>query len=233
MKRLTVVTAAVTALALATAPAFADDNKGKSKDAAKQVSIELNGTVASVVDTNTVTVLVKAASQSHDLKALTRTLRDTTVTVKSDTNTVVKRGGTTVKLGNLLVGDKVNVRAKCVAGTPVVCVASRVTASAPVVKPLHLNLDVRGVVVSNASGVLGVVVVSAEAGDDNKFKAKSILGTTVTFQTDTATVVTKAGAAVTVASLVGAPAVTVSATCTAAVPAVCTAKRITVIVPTA
>lgn len=236
MKRLTIVTAAVTALALATAPAFADDNKGKAEGKAKQTSVELNGTVATVVDTNTVTVLVKAASQPKALKALTKTLKDATVVVKSDTNTVVKRGGATVKLGALVVGDKVNVRANCAAaGTPVVvtCVASRVTAvAAPAPKPLHLGLEVTGVVVSNASGVLGVVVTRADAGDDNKFKEKALLGTTVTFQTDSATVVTKAGAAVTVASLVGFPAVSVQATCTATTPAVCTAKRITVIVPT-
>ena len=232
MKRLTVVTAAVTALALATAPAFADDNKGKENKSSKPVSIEINGTVATVVDTNTVTVLVKAASQPKELKALTKTLKDTTITVKSDTNTVVKRNGATVKLGNLIVGDKVNLRGNCTAGAPVVCVASRVTA-VPVPAPkLHLNLEARGVVVSNAAGVLGVVVTNAEAGDDNTFKAKGILGTTFTFQTDSTTVVTKSGANVTVASLIGNPAVNIVATCTAATPAVCTAKRITVIVPT-
>lgn len=236
MKKLTIVTAAVTALALATAPAFADDNKGKAKGHAKQTSVEINGTVASVVDTNSVTVLVKAASQPKELKALTKTLKNVTVVVKADTATVVKRGGATINLGALIVGDKVNVRAKCVAaGTPVVvtCVASRVTAAAaPAPKPLHLGLEVTGVVVSNASGVLGVVVTKADAGDDNKFKEKAIVGTTVTFQTDSATVVAKAGATATVASLVGFPAVSVVGTCTAATPAVCTAKRITVIVPT-
>ena len=233
MKRLTIVTAAVTALALATAPAFADDNKGKATGQAKQVSVEINGTVASVVDTNTVTVLVKSVSQPEGLKAVTKVLKNTTVTVKSDTTTVVKRGGATVKLGNLVVGDKINLRAKYMAGPPVFFLASRVNASAaPAPKPLHLGLSVTGVVVSNASGVLGVVVTKADAGDDNKFKEKALVGTTVTFLTDTATVVTKAGATVTVASLVGFPAVSVQSTCTAATPAVCTAKRITVIVPT-
>lgn len=238
MKRLTVVTAAVTALALATAPAFADDNKGKANGLAKQVSVEINGTVAAVVDTNTVTVLVKAASQPKELKALTKTLRGATITVTADTATVVKRGGAVIKLGALLVGNKVNIRAKCGAtGTPAVltCVASRVTAAAgPTPKPdnQHLGLAVTGVVVSNASGVLGVVVTKADAGDDNTFEEKAIVGTTFTFQTDSATVVTKAGATVTVASLIGFPAVSVVSTCTAATPAVCTAKRITVIVPT-
>jgi len=230
MKRLTVVTAAVTALALASAPAFADDNKGKGEGLKKQTAIEINGTVASIVDTSTVTVVVKAASQPKALKSLTRTLKDATITVKSDTRTVVKRGGTVTTLGGLTVGDKVNLRATCAAGTPVVCVASRVTAT--VVKQ-HLGLAVRGVVVSNAAGVLGVVVTGAESGDDNTFKTKTIVGTTFTFQTDSATVVTKAGATVTVASLTGFPAVNVQATCTAATPAVCTAKRITVIVPAA
>jgi hypothetical protein len=230
MKRLSVAAATIAALVLASAPALADDNKGKGEGHKKQTAIEINGTVASVVDTSTVTVLVKAASQPKALKSLTKTFKDATITVKSDTNTVVKRGGTVTTLGALTVGDKVNLRATCVAGTPVVCVASRVTA---VAVKLHLGLGVRGVVVSNAAGVLGVVVTSADAGDDNTFKERAILGTTFTFQTDTATVVTKAGAAVTVASLTGFPAVNVQATCTAATPAVCTAKRITVIVPTA
>jgi hypothetical protein len=230
MKRLSVAAATIAALVLASAPALADDNKGKGEGHKKQTAIEINGTVASVVDTSTVTVLVKAASQPKALKSLTKTFKDATITVKSDTNTVVKRGGTVTTLGALTVGDKVNLRATCVAGTPVVCVASRVTA---VAVKLHLGLGVRGVVVSNAAGVLGVVVTSADACDDNTFKERAILGTTFTFQTDTATVVTKAGAAVTVASLTGFPAVNVQATCTAATPAVCTAKRITVIVPTA
>lgn len=230
MKRLSVAAATIAALVLASAPALADDNKGKGEGLKKQAAVEINGTVASIVDTSTVTVLVKAASRPKALKSLTKTLKDTTITVKSDTNTVVKRDGTVTTLGALTVGDKVNLRATCVAGTPVVCVASRVTA---VSVKLHLGLGVRGVVVSNAAGVLGVVVTSADAGDDNTFKERAILGTTFTFQTDTATVVTKAGATVTVASLTGFPAVNVQATCTAATPAVCTAKRITVIVPTA
>lgn len=234
MKRMTVVTAAVTALALASAPAFADDNKGEGKGLAKQVSIEVNGTVASIVDTNTVTVLVKEASQPKELKALAKTLKDTTITVKSDTTTVVKRNGAVVKLNGLTVGDRVNLRAKCVAGTPVVCVASRVTAvPAPAPKPLHLNIAIKGVVVSNASGVLGVVVTNAEFDRDVTLKAKAVLGTTFTLQTDTSTVVTKAGAPITVAALTGFPAVSVQGSCTNATPAVCTAKRITVIVPTA
>lgn len=234
MKRLNIVVAAVAALALASTPAFADDDKGKAKGLAKQTSVEVNGTIASVVDTSTVTVLVKAASQPKALKALTKTLKDATITVKSDTKTVVKRGGATVKLGSLVVGDKVNVRATCaVTGNPatVVCVASRVYATAVKVEPKHVGIEVRGVVVSNASGVLGVVVTGAEVGDDNTFKAKAILGTTFTFQTDSSTVVTKAGAAVTVASLTGFPAVNVTGTCTVATPAVCTAKKISVILP--
>lgn len=234
MKRLTGVIAAVMALALVGGPALADDDKNKNKDRDKQTSVEINGTVASVVDTSTVTVLVKAASQPKALKALTKTLKDATITVKSDTKTVVKRGGKTVVLGALAVGDKVNVRATCsLVGTPatVVCVASRVYATAVKVEPKHVGIGVRGVVVSNASGVLGVVVTSAEVGDDNTFKAKAILGTTFTFQTDSTTVVTKAGATVTVASLTGFPAVNVTGTCTIATPAVCTAKKITVILP--
>lgn len=230
MKRLSVAAAAIAALVLASAPAFADENKGRGEGLKKQTAVEINGTVASVVDTSTVTVFVKAASQPKALKVLTRALRDATITVKSDTKTVVKRGGTVTTLGALTVGDKVNLRVTCVVGTPIVCVASRVTA---VAVKLHLGLAVRGVVVSNAAGVLGVVVTSADAGDDLSFKERAILGTTFTFQTDSATVVTKAGATVTVASLIAFPAVNVQATCTAATPAVCTAKRISVIVPTA
>ncbi len=233
MKRFTIVTAAVTALALATAPAFADNNKDHDGKKPVAASIEIVGTVKTVVDTSTVTVFVAENSDSHISKTLARALHHAIVTVKSDSTTVVKRGGTAAAFTTIAVNDRVNLRATCVAGTPIVCTASRIYAMAPVVKPLRLNLGVRGVVISNAAGVLGVVVTNEpEVGSDNTFKGKTILGTTVTIQTDTATVVSKAGAAVTVASLTGFPAVSVQAICTPTTPAVCTAKRITVIVPT-
>ena len=235
MKRLGVATAAILAIALTTAPAFADDkSKGKSDDKGKaRQSVELVGAIASVVDTSTVTVTIKGAAESKTLRSLTKSMKDATVTVKADTNTVVKKAGATVALGSLLVGDRVNVRATCVAGSPIVCTASRVTAvAAPAPKPLQLGLTLRGVVVSNTSGTLGVVATNVEAGKDNTFKENALKGLTVSVLTDSSTVVTKAGATQTVASLTAFPAVTVTATCTQATPAVCTAKRITVIVPT-
>lgn len=238
MKRIGIV-AAVTALALASAPAFADDNKGKGKQEDKKSpaasQVEINGTVASVVDTNTVTVLVKASGQPKALKALTKTLKDTTITVKSDTNTVVKKGGKTIALGALAIGDKVNLRAKCTAGTPVVCVASRVTAAAaptpkpsPSVKPA--TLEVRGVATAVVGSAITVVVTSADGSDSLGIKDDALRGTTITFQTDTATVVTKAGANVALNTLVNNP-VTVWANCTTSPSLACTAKRIAVIVP--
>ena len=233
MKRLTIVTAAVTALALASAPAFADNKGHDDHKQTGPAAIEIVGTVKSVVDTSTVTVYVAESSDSHISKALHKAMDHAIVTVKSDSATVVKRGGVAAAFTTIAVNDRVNLRATCVAGTPIICTASRIYAMAPVVKPLRLNLSVRGVVVSNAVGVLGVVVTNEpEVGSDNTFKGKTILGTTVTIHTDTATVVTKAGAAVTVASLTGFPAVSVQAICTPTTPAVCTAKRITVIVPT-
>lgn len=236
MRRLGIL-AAATALVLASAPAIADTRAtDKNKDEAAKAAFEINGFVKNVVDTGTVTVTVKTVSQSKATKTLAKAILTAgVVTVKSDTSTVVKRGGKTVSLGSLGVGDKVNLRGVCTAGSPIVCVASRVTATAaptPKPSPLHLGLTVRGVALTNASGVVGVMVVSAETGDDNPLKAAAIRGTVVNFQTDTSTVVMKSGSPITLAALTVPAAVIVQASCTQTSPTVCTAKRITVIVPT-
>lgn len=235
MKKLTLATATIAALLLTSAPAIAsDNNQGAGNDRNKNTQsgvIEVVGVVKSVLDTSTVTVSVKETSDARATKDLTRAMRNATITVKADSATVVVRSGVAAAFTTVAVNDRVNMRVRCVAGAPIVCVAKRITATVP---KLHLGLNLRGVVVSNTAGLLGVAVVALpEVGNDNTFKAKALLGTLVTLHTDSATVVTKAGAAVTVASLVNFPVVNVQATCTTAIPAVCTAKRIAVIVPSA
>ena len=235
MKRLTVAAATIASLVLAGAPALAaDSNQGSGNDTNKKnVSgiIQFVGTVKSVVDTATITVLVSETTDAKATKDITKAMRRATVVVKADSATVVTRAGVTAPFTAIAVKDRVNVRARCTLGTPIVCLAKRVNAFPP---KLHLGLAVRGTVVSNTAGVLGVVVVVPGAiGDDSALKARAIIGTTLSFQTDTKTVVTKAGATVTVASLTGFPAVNVSGSCTATTPVVCTARRIIVLVPTA
>lgn len=235
MKKFTLAAATIAALVLTSAPAIAaDSNQGAGNDNNKNTTsgiIEVVGTVKSVVDSATVTVLVSETSDAKATKALTLAMRKATITVKADSMTVVLRAGVTAPFTTVAVNDRVNMRVRCVAGTPIVCVAKRISATPP---KLHLGFNLRGVVVSNTAGLLGVAVVTMpEVGDDNTFKAKAVLGTVVSLRTDSATVVTKAGTTVAVASLVNYPVVTVQATCTTATPAVCTAKRIAVIVPSA
>lgn len=237
MKRLSIAVAAVTALALTAGPAFADDNKNgndhKNKPA-KVVTYEIGGTIATLAAPN-LTVKVKNVSMGDEGRQVAKAiLGAASLTVSTDTNTVINRG-TAKTFASLMVGDRVQLRATCTL-TPLSCKALRINASpAPVVQPpaLHLNFDVTGVVIANTGTALTLVVTRAGTGDDLTLKAKSLLGTQFNVLTDTTTVVTKAGAAVTIASLTGFPAVNMAGTCTQATPAVCTAKRITVIVPTA
>lgn len=234
MKRTSIAALAIAALAIAgTQAAYADDNnQGKGKNT--QQLVELTGTIKAL-SAPSVTVTVKNASMSDKTRAIAQAiLRAGVVTFGTDTNTVIKRGSAST-FASLTVGDKVELRAKCTL-TPLTCVATRINAAAapaPKPTPLHLGFALEGVVTANSGTQLTVVVVRAGAGDDNPLKPKAILGTPYNVMTDTSTVVTKAGVASTVSALINFPAVNVSGTCTNATPTVCTAKRITVIVPTA
>jgi hypothetical protein len=240
MKKTSIAVLAVAALALAgTQAAFADDNnQGKAKGKTTQLLVEATGTIKALAAPS-ITVTLKTASMSDKTRAVAQAmLRAGVVTFGTDTNTVFKRG-TANTFASLAVGDKVELRAKCTL-TPLTCVATRVIAApAPTPKPapLHLGFALEGVVTGNSGSALTVVVVRASAGDDNPLKPKSILGTAFNVLADTSTAVVKAGVTTTglaaVATVTPYAAVNVSGTCASTLPIVCTAKRITVIVPTA
>ena len=226
-------TAAVAAASLAIAPAFADNGKANNNprnDRAKVVRniVQVNGTLAGV-SANAVTVTVKTASMSDATRDIAnQMLAAKSVQIAVNASTVVKRG-TASGLASLVVGDRVSVRATCTNG-PLACTAIHIGASpAPVVLP---TFSARGVVVGNTGGTVTMVVTNANTSATNPIKGGSLLGTQFTVSTDTATAVA-GGSATSVATIPNYAAVQVSGTCATTTPATCTAKRITVIVPTA
>lgn len=239
MKRTSIAALAVAVLALSgTQAAFADDNHhGKGKQT--QQLIEVTGTIKALAAPN-IAVTVRTASMSDRTRTIARAmLRAVVVNFGTDTNTVIRRGNAN-NFPSLVIGDKVELRAKCTL-TPLTCLATRVTAApapAPRPSPLHLGFALEGVVTANSGTQFNVVVVRASAGDDTALKPRSILGTPYTVFADTTTAVLRGGGLVgtgfaAVSTVTPYAAVNVSGTCTSTLPVICTAKRITVIVPTA
>ncbi|MHB0929228.1 MAG: hypothetical protein ACYC3W_10090 [Candidatus Nanopelagicales bacterium] len=241
MKRTSIAALTVAVLALAgTQAAVAADhknNQGKDKGRAQQQLVEVNGTIRALAAPS-ITVAVKTASRGEGTRAFAAALLNAhSFTFATDTNTAIRRGNAK-GFASLVVGDKVQLRARCTA-TPLTCVATRVNAAAapaPKPAPLHLGFAITGVVIAPAAPVAGstltVVVVRASDGEDNPLLPKTILGKQFPINTDTATAVYSGDLASSFSALVNFPAVTIAGTCTSATPTVCTAKRINVIVPT-
>ena len=100
----------------------------------KRLEVTIVGTVASIVDSRTVTVKVNNASPSKANKALAKALRNATITVTTDTKTVIRKGNAAATLASALVGDKVSLKAKCTTVAPFTCLASRINAATPTPK---------------------------------------------------------------------------------------------------
>ena len=241
MKRTSLAALTVAVLALAgTQAAVAADNKnhqGKDKGKVQQQLVEVNGTIKALA-AQSITVTIRTASMGEGTRATAvALLKAKDFAFATDTNTAIQRGNVKGFAG-LVVGDKVELRAKCTAA-PLTCLATRVNAAAapaPKPTPLHLGFAITGVVIAPtapaAGSTLTVVVVKASDGDDNPLSPKTILGKQFPISTDTATAVYSGGLASNFGALTNFPAVTIVGNCTAATPTVCTAKRISVIVPT-
>ena len=227
-KLVATATAAIAAVSLAAAPAFADNDKNNGNDRKPVRNVlEITGTLNSVAS-NSVTFTVKTASMGDATRDIAnQVLASKTLTVAVTSSTIVRRG-TATGLSSLVVGDRLAVRATCTNG-PLACTAVRISAApAPVTLP---RFTARGVVIGNTGGNVTMVVVSASTSSTNTFTAGSILGKQFVVASDTTTAVS-GGGATSVATIPNYAAVNVAGTCTTTAPAVCTAKRITVIVPT-
>lgn len=226
-KLVATATAAIAAVSLAAAPAFADNSKNNNDRKPVRTVLEITGTLNAVA-ANSVNITVKTTSMGDATRDVAnQVLAGKSLSLAVTSSTVIKRG-TATGLASLVVGDRLNIRATCTTG-PLACTAVRINATpAPVVLP---RLTARGVVIGNTGGNVTMVVVTASTTSTNTFTAGSILGKQFTFATDTTTAVS-GGTATSVATIPNYAAVNVAATCTTTTPAVCTAKRITVIVPT-
>ena len=223
--------AALAALALITpVTAFADEDNASPT----RMQIEIVGTVASVVNANTMTVKVRNTSADDHAKVIARAMRDTVVTLTTDTTTVIRRATGLVPLTSVLVGDQVSAKAYCTGtAAPFTCRATRINATpAKVTKPRDYNVTVYGSITSIVSAT-SLTMRATSLSDDEHGDAlyKLLHNQIVTVNADSKTVVKRDDKTVAFTTLAVGELIKAKLLCPSATPFTCTASLITVVPP--
>ena len=226
MKRISIAMATVAILA------FAAVNTAVAADSRSKRTVDITGTVVAVASPQ-VQVLVKSAPEGS---LLSKQVRGTRIWLNTDTATIIRRGSAST-LTSLLVNDKVTIRAMVTLNSnlnpsTLTWYATRINVSVP--RLPRPNVKVTGVIVTNSlsvPGTIGLVVTHADGGRVASMREKAVLGTNVSFNIDPTTTASKQGKPVALTTLVGFPAVNLTALCTTSGTTTCTVRNIEVLAP--